>query len=109
LSCDADVQRLVSIVIERASHGTGGDDRHLVLRGASPEHDGDAALPAHAFSSARPKSSITSSGSSRPTLTRMRPSPIPAARRASGSSCRGGVLAAWLTRVLRPPRLVPTQ
>src|SRR5437588_615162 len=82
--------------------------RHLVLRRAAAEQDGDPAPLAHAFSSAWSKSAIMSPASSRPALTRIRPSPMPAARRASGSIWRCVVEAAWPTSVLIPPRLVAT-
>src|SRR5439155_16057342 len=110
---DADRDHVIALGIEGPQNRSRRDDRDLVFRRAPAEYDGDppaaSAARAHSFSSACRKSSTRSSGSSPPTDTRRRPSPIPAALRASADSCRWLELAGWQTSVCRPPNDDPTR
>src|SRR5688572_29423603 len=90
------------------------DDRGLgriEFGAASRREDGpaiDGELHGQPFCAARsagPRSSIRSSGSSRPTESLIMPSPIPASLSAAASSCACVVEAGWITSDLASPTL----
>ena len=78
------------------------DHQHPAARG------GRSAALGHASSSARRKSADQVAGVLGADRTRMSPSPMPAASRSSGDSCRCEVVPGCVTSVHRPPNDEPT-